>query len=212
MAAVKKVISFDVGGTLLSIKGEGFCQYFSWRSGISKEELLPHIYQIFLTKSIGMDEAVRLVCEYFDVKNSDEIIEQYQSPDLEVFDDVIQTLETLKEQGYTLITASNCTHWEKGLDDYSWAQYFDHQFFSCEIGAAKPNPRFFKHIESEMGCCPQQFIHIGDSWIADIEGAMGLGWGAVFINRRHHSKSLNPPVKSVSSLRQLPGIVDAYFQ
>lgn len=53
---------------------------------------------------------------------------------------------------------------------------------SGRIGIEKPDRRIFAHALERTG--RQTGIHIGDSWSADIEGALGAGWRAVWYGRR----------------------------
>jgi putative hydrolase of the HAD superfamily len=48
-------------------------------------------------------------------------------------------------------------------------------FFSCDIGFAKPEPNFFRHIERALGLCPENIFFIDD--MPDyIAGAKACGW------------------------------------
>jgi FMN phosphatase YigB (HAD superfamily) len=53
---------------------------------------------------------------------------------------------------------------------------------SGRIGIEKPDRRIFEHALARTGRATG--IHIGDSWPADIEGALGAGWRAVWYGRR----------------------------
>lgn len=59
---------------------------------------------------------------------------------------------------------------------------------SGRIGLEKPDPRIFAHAKVALGVDPDHpAIHVGDSWDADIAGARGAGWRAVWYGRRVHS-------------------------
>jgi putative hydrolase of the HAD superfamily len=53
---------------------------------------------------------------------------------------------------------------------------------SGRFGVAKPDRRIFDHALARTGRASG--IHIGDSWSADVEGALGAGWRAVWYGRR----------------------------
>jgi putative hydrolase of the HAD superfamily len=53
---------------------------------------------------------------------------------------------------------------------------------SGRVGIAKPDRRIFEHALARTG--RETGIHIGDSWTADVEGALGAGWRAVWYGRR----------------------------
>ena len=54
---------------------------------------------------------------------------------------------------------------------------------SGRIGIEKPDRRIFDHALAVLGAS-QPGIHIGDSWSADIAGALGAGWRAIWFGRR----------------------------
>jgi putative hydrolase of the HAD superfamily len=53
---------------------------------------------------------------------------------------------------------------------------------SGRVGIEKPDRRIFEHALARTG--RETGVHIGDSWTADIEGALGAGWRAVWYGRR----------------------------
>lgn len=54
---------------------------------------------------------------------------------------------------------------------------------SGRVGIEKPDRRIFDHALAVLGAT-QPGIHIGDSWPADIAGALGAGWRAIWFGRR----------------------------
>jgi len=54
---------------------------------------------------------------------------------------------------------------------------------SGRVGLEKPDRRIFDHALAVLGATGPG-IHIGDSWPADIEGALGAGWRAIWFGRR----------------------------
>jgi putative hydrolase of the HAD superfamily len=54
---------------------------------------------------------------------------------------------------------------------------------SGRIGIEKPDRRIFDHTLAALGATAPG-IHIGDSWPADIAGALGAGWRAIWFGRR----------------------------
>lgn len=51
------------------------------------------------------------------------------------------------------------------------------------VGLEKPDRRIFDHALTALGAAAPG-IHIGDSWPADIAGALGAGWRAIWFGRR----------------------------
>jgi YjjG family noncanonical pyrimidine nucleotidase len=60
---------------------------------------------------------------------------------------------------------------------------FDVVIISEEIGAAKPAKAFFEIAREQMGRpAPETILIVGDSWEADIAGAVASGWDACWFN------------------------------
>lgn len=54
---------------------------------------------------------------------------------------------------------------------------------SGRVGVAKPDRRIFDHALAALGAT-RPGIHVGDSWSADVAGALGAGWRAIWFGRR----------------------------
>lgn len=60
--------------------------------------------------------------------------------------------------------------------------YISNVWLSEEIGAAKPNPRFFARALEQCGTTASQVLLVGDDFDTDIKGAQKAGIDAVFYN------------------------------
>ncbi len=69
---------------------------------------------------------------------------------------------------------------------------------SGRVGIEKPDPRIFEHTALALGVPGQPGIHIGDSWSADIAGALAAGWRAIWFGP--HVQPVDDP--RVASARQ----------
>jgi HAD superfamily hydrolase (TIGR01549 family) len=54
---------------------------------------------------------------------------------------------------------------------------------SGKVGIEKPDRRIFDHALAELGAT-RPGVHVGDSWPADVAGALGAGWRAIWFGRR----------------------------
>ena len=67
----------------------------------------------------------------------------------------------------------------------------DHLFHSMIAahthGVSKPDPAVFHLACRELGCAPDEVVHLGDDIELDVRGARGAGLHAVWINRASHS-------------------------
>ena len=71
------------------------------------------------------------------------------------------------------------------LEEIGIAQPFQAIVDAGRVGIEKPDPRIFEHTLAQLGA-PGPGIHIGDSWAADIVGARGAGWRAIWYGPKTH--------------------------
>jgi HAD superfamily hydrolase (TIGR01549 family) len=64
-----------------------------------------------------------------------------------------------------------------GLD-----QFVDELVVSGEVGVSKPDPMIFHTALNRLGVTADETVMVGDSWIADIEGARAAGIRAIWFN------------------------------
>ncbi len=54
---------------------------------------------------------------------------------------------------------------------------FDHLFISCEIGAQKPQPAYYPHIEKVLGLKKEEMLFFDDG-LENVKAAYERGWHA----------------------------------
>lgn len=198
-----KVISFDIGNTLVNLDDTiGFCTYFCRETNSSPDTIRELLNNYFLKKTTSIEESVREVCSILQIKNYERIISQYvvdKSPVL--FRDVVPTLTQLRKDGYKLIACSNCTKWDANDPGNILHTLLDRIFYSFEIGYAKPELDFFYHVQKEIKVEGQFIMHIGDSLNADYYAAKAAGWNAILLNRGN--VCIESPARSICSLSEL---------
>ncbi len=62
----------------------------------------------------------------------------------------------------------------------------DELVISEEVGVTKPDPLIFHTALNRLKTTADRAVMIGDSWPSDIEGAIGIGVRAIWLNRYHH--------------------------
>ena len=69
-----------------------------------------------------------------------------------------------------------------------------HVIASTDVGACKPDPRIFAEAVRRAGVTASEILHVGDSWMWDVEGARGYGMGAALYRglREHYWDSIDP--------------------
>ncbi len=102
---------------------------------------------------------------------------------------ILEILATLKKS-YRVVIGSNggTTNQINKLKKADILQYADRVFISEAVGYKKPNPEFYKHIQEEMNCSPNEFIFIGDHYKQDYLAPKKLGWKSIWLT--HHRNSI----------------------
>lgn len=131
---------------------------------------------------------------------SHELYELFTSPEqYEVFDDVAETMERLREAGYRLGIVSNFAPTlsdilrHKGL-----LHYFQPVIVSTEVGLEKPNPDIFRLALERLELPPEAVLYVGDHDRNDIWAPNQVGIRAVKIKRYEHMTG-----EGITTLRQL---------
>jgi putative hydrolase of the HAD superfamily len=108
-----------------------------------------------------------------------EVYLKHRFEDMELFDDVLPTLERLRKR-YTigLISNGNSYPGGSGLENI-----FQFTIFPRDTGVEKPDPRIFQHGLERAGCSKHEMLHVGDSVKDDIGGALKAGIRSVWLNR-----------------------------
>ena len=121
----------------------------------------------------------------------------------QIFEDVIPTLEALKDRGIRLGIISN---WDDRLrpllGNLKLNSYFQTIVVSCEVGAPKPSRRMFATACDALGCSPANILHVGDSREMDFEGSLDAGLQARWL-RRGARRCAAMTITALSSLNKL---------
>ncbi len=197
----KSVVTFDIGQTLVDLDLDFLAKRLgqrghhvtvdalrgsvadAWRrydalteSGASHpwKELM----QTLLTGA-GLPDPARLV---------DWLYEQQAAHNLwrKPIPDMVELVRELRDSGVTIAALSNSEgHLAELLEEIELAPLFDAIIDSGRLGIAKPDPRIFELTLDELDATkPDTVVHVGDSWAADVEGALRAGWNAIWFRSR----------------------------
>ncbi len=121
-----------------------------------------------------------------------------------LFNDVLPTLEILKEQNLTMGLLSNLDRDIKPLcRELGLEPYIDFTVTSGEVGADKPKPPIFLAALQQAGVNASEAIHVGDQYRLDVVGARGVGITPILIDRYNLSPEVSDcPI--IHSLTELP--------
>ena len=97
--------------------------------------------------------------------------------------DLIDTLKTLKEQGYILGVLSNRkASYSDYLAERGLSEYFSLAVFAGEAGIYKPDPGVFHYLLEKAGVSAEESMYIGDNYYADVVGAREAGMAPVLLD------------------------------
>jgi HAD superfamily hydrolase (TIGR01509 family) len=103
---------------------------------------------------------------------------------VQLFPESIEVLESLRSRGFHLGLISN--HHEgllRVLEHHGLDRLLETVTFSQEVGAEKPDPRFFRVALNRAGSSPDEAVHFGDSMETDILGSQKVGMRAIWVDR-----------------------------
>ncbi len=138
------------------------------------------------------------------VSHLNKVYLQHRFEDIELFEDVLPTLNALRPK-YTLGLLSNGNSYPErcGLDGI-----FQFVVFSQDYGVAKPDPRLFQIALEKAQCSRKEFLHVGDSLENDVIGAMKAGIRGVWLNRKQMKHNPETMIEHrIVSLLELPKIL-----
>ena len=127
-----------------------------------------------------------------------------------LYSDVIPTLQRLRDIGFKLAIVSN---WESPLDPLTErleiAKYFDAVVASHDVRvrSEKPDPHIFNYALAAVGVSPEEVVHVGDTYEADIVGARNVGIRPILLDR--DGTQADRWKETIRSLTELPELLKA---
>lgn len=179
-----RAVLFDYGGVLVRTLDDGPRRAWAWRLGLEVGELARIVFESETARlaAIGkLDEAAhwRWVARRLGLSpqeaaafTSDFFAGDQADPELA---ELIHSLRPRYKTGLL----SNC--WpslRSTLQHQQLDGLFDALVLSCEVGAAKPDPRIYQEALRQLGVAPYEAVFI-DDLPANIEGARALGLQAI---------------------------------
>ncbi|WP_339833598.1 YjjG family noncanonical pyrimidine nucleotidase [uncultured Flavobacterium sp.] len=224
----KKHLFFDLDHTLWDFdKNSGFAFDAIFKNqgfDISLEEFLniyiprnQHYWKLYQVNQISHQDLryyrLKDVFVALNFEVSDEIIHKLSDDYIEylpeynhLFDGAIELLDYLKPN-YQLhiITNGFSEVQDKKLHNSNIGHYFETITNSELAGQKKPNPIIFDYALGIAKASKEESIMIGDSFEADVLGALDFGIDAIFFNE--HKTEINHDVYQVNHLLELKNIL-----
>ena len=126
------------------------------------------------------------VAEELAVELSPNIFKQMESEydsENHVYPCVPETLDALREAGFTLGLVSNRSKpCQEECEELGLAGHFDFMYVAGEVDAWKPNPRIFDRALELSGSLPEYTLYVGDNYYADFVGAKNAGLQSILLD------------------------------
>ncbi|HET9171548.1 MAG TPA: HAD-IA family hydrolase [Actinospica sp.] len=221
--ASPKAILFDSGGVLMQPIGGRWNPRADFEPTVLKQN--PQITTAQLTAAIAvgdrfmaaaettpdLDDYHAAMLEHLGIAPSEDLLAELVRPVpapvvLELFEDVLRTLEALRSRGVRMAVVSDAwpnlpqLHAGLGIDEY-----FEAYAISAVLGCRKPDPRMYRHASEALGLEPAECLFIDDSPDL-VAAALDLGYQGRWM-RRSESTETDAPVEPVASLVELIDLI-----
>jgi HAD superfamily hydrolase (TIGR01549 family) len=231
-----KALCFDLGNTLIEFGPRQIAHQYELLKGALEEMLGPcdgaalkavRDRQIVAPYSNGYREndlrecGAELIREIYEVEPEDHQVDalveaRYQAfmDGVEVTGEVLELLGKLQTR-YRLALLSNypCGRSIRdGLAKLGLAEFFACIVVSGEVGFVKPHPRPYELMLEGLGLNADQCVYVGDNWLADVQGAKGVGMRAVLTTQHVPYERFEPkegdhqPEARIGNLAELEGL------
>lgn len=102
----------------------------------------------------------------------------------ELYPDAEPTLSRLAAEGYRMGLVSNAPpDTAKVIDALRLDRFLSSVVISGIVGYTKPHPEIFRIALRELGALPEESIHVGDLYDADVVGARNAGVNGILLDR-----------------------------
>ena len=205
-----KVVSFDIGGTLIeNNENQNETKKYDLKSLTTllnlPYEKVRETYKLFFQKSKGnFDYLVKKFCDELNILQTKEINNFFKEKfyisedNSKVSDNNIKLLQNIKKQGYKIILFSNnCCLLNAKLPD-ELLNIIDDVFYSYDLGFTKNEKESYKYIGNKLGYKPSEFLHIGDTLSSDYLIPIQNGWNALYYGNTEDNN-----IKSITNLTEI---------
>lgn len=209
-----KVVSFDIGGTLLKNKDLVSQNQYGLKK-LTKLLNLPYenvrdAYKDVFQKTQGnFNELINNFCNKLGIKSNKIIIDFFynkffnESKKQGILSEDISLIKYLKSKGYKVILFSNscCLLNNDAINEV--LDYIDNIFYSYDIGYTKDDEESYKYIEKVMKVKPNEVLHIGDTLKSDYYMPKKYGWNVLY-----YGNCDEEDVKSIEVLTDLINVLN----
>jgi putative hydrolase of the HAD superfamily len=179
-------LMLDVDGVLVHpAHPGGWAQRLETDLGLSRIDLdraffIPHWEEISLGRADLHERLAPVLAEIAPHLTADQLTQYWFANDARLDEVLLGELERLRACGVAMHLATVQEHhrahylWE----NLGFRRRFDAMHYAADLGSAKPDPAFFRAIETRTGLSSADLVLIDDR-ISNVESARDCGWRAV---------------------------------
>lgn len=202
-----KVISFDIGGTLLCDNENSTIKKYDLKSlallvGLPYEVVRSAYKKVFQKNKGSFDDLVNMFCDILNIENSGKLqmffYNKFNYTVGKISEDNLNIIKKLKQIGYKVILFSNTCCLVKNNFEHEFLNNIDEVFYSYDLGYTKNDNESYKLVESKMGFLPEEFLHIGDTLKSDYINPIKNGWNALY-----YGENFDDNVTSITDLNEV---------
>lgn len=174
---------------------KGNFSFYDLRTYIVKKAL----YNLDITNQ----EVITYLVNYYD---------DYKKQAVYMFEDVPNTLKTLKERGYsiTLLTNGDGVTQREKLKRFNMERYFDGIFIDGEQGVGKPEYEAYNNILQAYNVKEQEACMIGDHYLWEVVAPINYGLKAIWVNRGELGLKGNEEVKPNYTIHNIGELLEIF--
>jgi putative hydrolase of the HAD superfamily len=181
------ILVLDLDGVVVTGHADGgrwdkhLARDLNLRPELLQEHFFKPLWKSVLVGDAGLHETLahiwpELQCE----TGPQDFIDYWFAADSAVDHDVVALVGAWRQRGGKCFLATNQEHCRAA---YLWATLglstrFDGQLYSADLGAAKPDSRFFARVVERLGVAEPSEIRFLDDALANVEAAAAAGWDA----------------------------------
>ncbi|WP_180089523.1 HAD family hydrolase [Acinetobacter sp. YH12219] len=181
-----QVIVFDAFGTLVKI-GESRSPYRKLMKWLKDNGRKPGTTDanIIMSNAVDIEQLTKLFGKVIPAPLLNEINDdlQFEVNTIELYEDTVHTLRSLKNLGFKIALCSNLAMPYGERLKTLLPNLFDVVILSYEVGAIKPEHHIYEVIREQLACQMPDMLFIGDNPLLDVEVPITLGMSARLIER-----------------------------
>ena len=213
-----KAVFFDFDDTLQSRAGayrlycdDFLSRYFPAIQGEEKEkrmdEMEEHVDGGYKSREAYWPEMIEL-WGWKDAPALEVLVEDFNTnfgKRVVMLEGSVETLKELKRRGYLLgmVTNGNSLLQNTKLDSAGIRDLSDMAVVSDDIGIWKPDKGIFEYAMKQLGVTAEQSLFVGDHPLNDIQGALGAGMHAVWVDYGSFAGQATPGVPAVKNVKEI---------